>query len=168
MSWKESRLFCTAIMNWFYMSIFKGVTVSFFETILRWKLNEIENAPSGKKKSQEPTRGCRMYGVECINHLIWSFLWKFILVPIYFRSLFDARTSTSLNPYHLYNDKLGVGIIRSTQPFYLRICVKRKARLFSRCTLPKANMEPENAPWKREAIYKPTNCFSFHVRFQKV
>ena len=44
------------------------------------------------------------------------------------------------------------------------LCQKKDPFVFVwGCTLPKTNMEPENA-WKRETIYEPSN-FSFHIRF---
>ena len=142
------------------------MTVSFLERFSDGNRMKSKTHPPAKNTSQEPTRGCRMYGVECINHHksfeLKLYFESCILVPLYLRSLFDARTSTSLNPYHLYNDKPGVGIIRSSQPVCLRICVKRKARLFSRCTLPKTNMNLKMPGKGKPSTNQP--IFSFHLR----
>lgn len=129
------------------------------------------------RKWESSTQTCISLLPGGMHKILWieALLWKlYPCTPLSSEFVWCA----SLSPYHVYNDKLGVGIIRSSQPCCLRISVKRRASLFEGVPSLKVLWKPENAPWKRETIYRPSsrgvqitrwaNCFTplgFHQLF---
>ena len=123
---------------------------------------EISHPPCGKKmRVKYPNVHVTFTGVECTNLVSWSFTLKVncILVPLHLRSLFDAMPERELVLAHT-TCTITSWVLESSDPHNLVVwgfMSKERPVYFLGVPSLKVLWTPENAPWKRETIYRPSS-----------
>lgn len=145
------------IRCWIYMMTFGSVPLRINIGPIPYMVWNLTPTIRQKNESQVPKRACHFTGVECTIFLNWSFTLKVAsLYPSIFgvclmpeRALVFAHTTGTMTSW----------VLESSDPHNVSVwgfVSKRAPLYFLGVPSLKVLWKPENAPWKRETIYRPS------------